>query len=332
MRPKDEYTPFRNVRTDMSGKDTLKVDSPIIDFGAHFYPEDVDTSGRPGDDVERLTGYDRVHDIESQLTEMNDAGVDGAVLSMPYFLGHDDENRTATANDVLLDCITDYEFLYGHASIPIAAGGHAAADEFERCLDNGFHSGGIDETDVELTDSEMEPVLEVANDTGAPLFVHVPLLPNIEYRFNAIFGREKELSQSICRVIHSGLLDQYPNLNLVYHHLGGNIASMLGRVHLHVDTDRWPGQETMKSYTEFKTQLEERIYVDTAGFFGYHAPIRTTLEEFPSSQVLFGTDYPWEPRDENELGSFVEAITESSTRTDAARILGGNALELLVNV
>ncbi|MGM0590430.1 MAG: amidohydrolase family protein [Halobacteriota archaeon] len=315
----------------MSGKSSLDVDGPIIDFGAHFYPEEADTSGRPGPEVEALTGYERIHDIETQVEEMHAAGVDGSVISMPYFLGHEDAEVTADANDILLDIIDPYEHLYGHASIPLVAGPQKAADEFERCLDNGYHSGGIDETDVALTDDEMKPVLEVANDTGAPIFIHVPHMPNIQYRFNAVFGRERELAQSICTVIHSGLLDEYPDLNLVYHHLGGNIASMLGRIHLHVDKGRWPLQDDMKSYPEFKQQLEERIYIDTAGFFGYHNPIRNALDELPATQVMFGTDFPWEPRDDEELSSFVEAITESATRQDAARVLGGNALDLMVN-
>jgi predicted TIM-barrel fold metal-dependent hydrolase len=316
----------------MSGKSMLDVEGPVIDFGAHFMPEEIDTSGRPGPEVEQRTGYDRIHDIETQVEEMHEAGVDGAVLSIPYFLGHEDVDRTANANDVLLDIIEDYEHLYGHAAIPIAGGSEKAAEEFERSLDNGYHSGGIDETDVQLVDEEMKPVLEVANETGAPLFIHVPHLPNVQYRFNAALGREFELCKSVCRVVHSGLLDEYPNLNLVYHHLGGNIAGMLGRLHLHIDEGRWPLQDEMKPFPEFKSALENRVFFDTCGYFGYHAPIRTALEELSPSQLLFGTDYPWEPRNADELESFVDTISESSTRDQAKEILGGNALDLLINV
>jgi len=74
-----------------------------------------------------------------------------------------------------------------------------------------------------------------------------------------------------------GILDDYPDLDLVFHHLGGNIASMMGCAHLHLDIGRWLGQEHVKPFEEFRTQLEERIYLDSAGFFGYHAPVRTTL-------------------------------------------------------
>lgn len=305
---------------------------PVIDFGAHYYPEDVDTSNRPGTSVEERTGYDRIHDLNTQITEMDDAGVDAMVHSMPYFLGHEDADRTAKANDVLLGDVNSHEEFYGLASIPIAAGGDAAATEFERCLDDGFHGGAVDETDIDLLDEQFEPVLEVADRTGAVIFVHVPHLPNVDYRLNATLGREHRLAESISRVVHSGLLDSYPNLKLVYHHLGGNIASMMGRIHLHADENRWPGQESMKTFDMFKRQLENRIYIDTCGFFGYHTPIRTALEEFPASQLLFGTDYPWEPRSADEISKFTEVITESTSKEAAADILGRNALDLLVNV
>lgn len=72
--------------------------------------------------------------------------------------------------------------------------------------------------------------------------------------------------------------------------------------------------------------------VDTCGFFGYHAPIETALEELPPSQLLFGTDYPWEPRDVDELAQLADSIAESSTQGGAEQILGGNALNLMVNL
>ncbi|MFB6130411.1 MAG: amidohydrolase family protein [Salinigranum sp.] len=309
-------------------------DVTVIDFAAHFYPTDVD---EPDSDVEQFSedefaGVARKSDPETVLAEMDEAGVDAMVYSNTDYMGHDDPEATADSNDALWATVDGYDEFYGLASLPVAASGEEAAAEFERCLDLGFHGGGLNETHVGLTDEEMEPVLEVADRTGAPLFVHIPDLPNVEYRHNAVFGREHAQQVSISSAIHGELYDSYPDLNVVWHHLGGNIAAMLGREHLHADPGRWPNQESMKSFAAFKADLEERVYVDTSGFFGYTAPVRIALEEFPSTQVLFGTDYPWEPRDAEELGWLVDSILESGTQTDAERVLGGNALDLLVNV
>lgn len=314
-------------------KHVIDDDLRVIDFGAHFYPEAVD---EPASDVEQsdedeFAGRARKSDAETQLAEMREAGVDAMVHSNTDYMGHDDVEETVASNDALAEHVNAHDEFYGLGAIPIGAGGEAAAAEFERCLDLGLNGGGLHETEVALTDAEMEPVLEVADRTGAPVFVHILNLPNVDYRHNAIFGREIGQQESISAAIHDGVLDRYPNATIIWHHLGGNIAAMLGRVQLHTDPGRWPLQEAMKSYTEFKAQLEERVYIDTSGFFGYTAPIRIALEEFPASQVLFGTDYPWEPRTGEELGRLADAITASGTYHDAERILGGNALELMVN-
>lgn len=313
-------------------KHRLSDDVTVVDFGAHFYPRSVDEADRAGSHQDDHTGHPRLHDPEAVVAEMRETGVDAMVLSNTNYLGHENAEQTATANDALIETVDAYDEFYGLAGIPSGAGGEAAAAEFERCLDLGFHGGGLDETHVALTDEDADPVLEVADRTGAPVLVHIPELPNVEYRLNATYGREHALQESVATAIHDGVFDRYPDVTLVWHHLGGNIAAMLGRTHLQVDAGRWPDQERMKSYEEFKATLEERVYVDTSGFFGYTAPIRIALEEFPSTQVLFGSDYPWEPRDAGEYGRLVDAVSDSATRADAERILGRNALDLLLDV
>ena len=102
-------------------------------------------------------------------------------------------------------------------------------------------------------------------------------------------------------------------------------------VALQLDPGRWPGQEAVTDYDEFKRSLEERIYLDTAGFFGYERPLRATFEELPASQILFGTDYPFGPRNKSELARLNEAIGETVSRADARRVRSENALDLLVD-
>jgi predicted TIM-barrel fold metal-dependent hydrolase len=310
-----------------------------IDFGAHLFPSatfpEPIAEGAVRDILE-----DRMHDPGRLLELYEAAGISHAALSQPFYMGHNDADAVAAANDALLDIIERYEQFYGLAAIPVSAGGPVAAEEFERALDAGYNGGALEtETNgVELTDESLDPIFEVAERTGAPILVHPKLHQSLhpdalsdEWRLNAIFGREAALSESISKVIHEGVLDRHPELNLVYHHLGGNIASMLGRVHLQLDDGRWPGQENLKPFDEFLEQLRSRIYLDTSGFFGYNAPLRTTLEEFPASNVLFATDYPFEPRDAAELREF-SASVEDVAPADADDILHQNAERLLINL
>jgi len=315
----------------------MSSDTPTVDFGAHLYVEESmppSLAESFADGPFATTGTDPA----TLLARYEEAGIDAAVLSQPYFMGHDDAAATAAANDALLDVVERHDEFYGLAAIPTEAGGEAAAAELERALDAGLHGGALETRsgDVRLPDDELDPVFSVADRAGAPLLVHPALSDSLrssvlddDYFLDRIFGREAALAASIAEVIHRGILDRYPDLPFVFHHLGGNIAGMMGRVHLQLDGGRWPGQEKLKPWPEFKRQLEDRVYVDTSGFFGYHAALQTTLSELPSSQVLFGTDYPFEPRTTAELREFVDVVESVASDRDAARIRGGNALDLL---
>ncbi|MGM0591676.1 MAG: amidohydrolase family protein [Halobacteriota archaeon] len=316
---------------------------PIVDFGAHF------TTPLPEALVERYSRIEQ-HDGEAVFTDIDavrdryaDAGVDAAVLSQPYYMGGADTDQIATANDALLDIVRRYEEFYGLAAIPVTAGGEAAAAEFERCLDAGYHGGAVEtKTDgVEVIHEELEPVFEVADRTGAPIMIHPKLNESLHpealsdhWQLNVVFGREAAMAECISKVIHEGVFDRYSNLNLVFHHNGGNIAAFLSRIEgslarVHrgeVDASY------LKTYEEFRHQFESRVYVDTAGYYGDPSAFRTTLEALPASSVLYATDFPYETLTPAAFQKIVDAIETVRGGAERDAILGGNALDLLVNV
>jgi predicted TIM-barrel fold metal-dependent hydrolase len=311
----------------------------IVDFAAHFHPESVFpepmvTSGL----ADRVGPALRDPDALDAIYER--AGYDRAVLSQPFYMGRSDVGRVAEANDALLDVVERYERFLGLAAIPVGAGGAAAAAEFERCLDRGYHGGGLETrtNGIELIDAELEPVFDVAASRDAPVFVHPKLDDSLSpdalddsYLMNAIFGREAALCESVCKVILAGVLEDHPGLDLVYHHTGGNVASMLGRVDLHLRPDWWPGMDHMPSREAFDRGLK-RIYVDTAGFAAYPEPVAAALEQFPSSNVLLGTDCPFEARSGEDVAAFAATVEDVAGPDAVDGVLGGNALDLLLNV
>lgn len=311
--------------------------SPIVDFAAHLHPSSVDGSGIFAF-IEAQVGVP-VHEDPERFAELYErVGIDYAVLSQPNYMGHGDAPETRAANDELLSVLADYDQFFGLAALPVAAGGDEAAAEFERCLAEGYHGGALETRSggIELTDRELEPVLEVADESGAPILVHPPIHDSLHpdvlddtWQLNAIWGRETALCESLFKVIHEGVLDRYPDLHLVYHHCGGGIAGMMGRIQLYLEGDRFPEKERLLDYAEFKRRLEERIYVDLSGHFGRPGVYRRTLEEFPSTRILFGTDFPYETRQPAEFDKLVSSVRETATITGSDRILGGNALELL---
>lgn len=315
----------------------------IVDFSTHLYPAEVFPEPE-WDSVAAMKNEFReivdplLTDPDAFVDRYRAAGVDTAVLSSPYYMGHHDPERTATANDALLEVVREYELFRGLAGIPVPAGGEAAAAEFERSLEAGFNGGALETKSrgVELVDADLEPVFEVAEAYDAPILVHPKLNDSLsedvlsdEWRLNATFGREVALSESITKVIHQGVLDRFPDLNLVYHHLGGNLPAMLGRVHLQLSEGRNPGGPHLKNSREFMRQLEERVYLDTSGFFNHSLPLRAALEKLPSTRILYGTDFPFEHRSAEEIRTGPELISDLASRTDSERVLAENAMDLL---
>lgn len=319
-------------------------DLTVIDFAAHchVYPDGVSY-----DAVDAELERPVYRDVDEYARYYEEAGIDGAVLSQTPFMGGDVVEEVRAANDALREGFVDRDTYFGLASLPTAAGGTEAAAEFERCLDAGFNGAGIETESgsVEIHDEKLDPVLEVANRTGAPLFVHPKLDDSVgadrlddAWLLNAVLGRDAALCSSLVTAIHTGVLDRFPDLNLVYHHLGGNVASALGRFHNQYEKfspEGWMGEdpgEPFKEYPEFLAQLEERIYVDTSGYYGYPGPLRNALEVFPTSQLLFGTDFPFETRTHEDFDDNVYPVIDQASRRDASAILGSNTLDLLVNV
>jgi predicted TIM-barrel fold metal-dependent hydrolase len=323
------------------------TDATIIDFGAHIHPDDPPENEFFHGFIERDLGEPVYRDLEAYTRRYEAAGLDGAALSQPYYMGQEDVDRVRHANDVLLEGIEGRENYHGLASIPTAAGGEAAAAEFERCLDRGMDGGAVETRSggIELHHEEAEPILEVADRTGVPVLVHPKLHDSVApdafddtWLLNATWGREAALATSIAKVIHTGVLDRYPNLNLVYHHTGGNVAGMLGRHHNQLEKfspREWAQakgeslEAPVKSFDAFQRQLEERIFVDTAGYYGYHNVLRSALMQFPTSQLLFGTDFPFETRTREDFEDMISVVEREAGTPDAERILGANALDLL---
>lgn len=317
-----------------------KMSGPTVDFGAHYHPTNPEPFEPYHDFIDEADGTPICSDSAAVLKRYNETGIDYAVLSQPYYMGHGDTDRVAGANDELLELIEENESLLGLAAIPTAAGGDAAASEFRRCLDNGYNGGAVETTSdgIDLLDEELQPVFEVANETGAPILVHPKLHDSLgegvlddTWRLNAIFGREVALASTICKLIHEGIYDEYPNLSLVFHHSGGNIASMVSRIRLQLDEGRWPGLDDLKSYREFESQLTSRVYIDSSGYFGDRAPFSSALDVFPASNVLLGTDFPYETRAAETFDRFIESFESECSDSDVEKILGRNAFDLLIN-
>ena len=316
-------------------------ETPVVDFGAHFYEPMPEAQRENIGGIEAYDGDAIGTDVDVLRARYAEAGVDAVVLSQPYHMGSSDLEATRVGNDGLLEVVTEHDDLYGLAAIPTAAGGPEAAQEFERALEAGYNGGALETNSdgIELCEDYMDPIFEVADEWGAPVLVHPKLNDSLgpgtldeHYALNTIFGREIAIAESISKVIHEGVYDRYEDLTLVFHHNGGNLAAFLGRIEGSLGRAHRGGNDDLKTFEEFREAFEERVYVDTAGYYGDAHQFRRTLEALPAVNMLYATDFPFETLSPSKFQEIVGAIEEVRGGHERDAILGGNALDLMVNV
>lgn len=126
----------------------------------------------------------------------------------------------------------------------------------------------------------------------------------------------------MCRLVFGGVLDKFPNLKIVTHHLGGMIPHFSERIRLFYDgvlsepdvygeaSDYFPVPLKKHPIEYFKS-----FYADTV-IGGNTAAIKCALDFFGVDHVVFATDYPFGPR-KGDL------FTESSIHSVRALELNG---------
>jgi predicted TIM-barrel fold metal-dependent hydrolase len=157
-----------------------------------------------------------------------------------------------------------------------------------------------------------------------------------------MLGWEFSLMVATVRLINSGLLDELPSLKIQVSHFGGGIARYLPRIRGLQDREK-SGTAQIPRHSRmprepFDHYLQHRLFYDCAGWSGPdHVAergaewMRLGLAELPSSQIVFGTDYPQAVRHDDEVVAYVKAVGALGPET--RKVLdGANAEKLIPNL
>jgi predicted TIM-barrel fold metal-dependent hydrolase len=297
----------------------------IIDFHIHYTPEVMvrDKLGPDGsprtlfiNDSPAYTFHDKLFRLEEHIGCMDRAGVDIAVLSSGAGLV-DDLKQCQMVNDRLKE--VEKRFLgrfLGLAHIP-PLGGKPSFHELERAVyELGFKGVAIPSVigKAELDVPELRPFYHEVNEMGLFIFVHPALSSSgnyFDYDLGRSVGREFQLVLTVIRLINGGILDEFPELNFLISHLGGGIAALMGRIEPYQDKLFWGtaghprhGKLPQKPFRDYL----DRLYFDTGGFFGNINAVKCALLEIKPENIVFGTDFPQEIRDETQIKGFVRDI------------------------
>ena len=318
----------------------------IVDFQHHFTPRELfkedlgqrrvlqyDETGAPS-----YTSHALLYDLDEHVRMMDAAGIDAAFLTSGAGMCAP-LDRSRFINDKTREAERRYPGRFIGAAHVHPLGGPDALGELARCAGDLGFPGVVVTSEVDglfLDAPESEPFWSEAARLGMFVFVHPALKLNYPQPFDAYdtarsVGREFSLIIATIRLINSGVLDRHPNLTIHMAHLGGGIASMLGRVRSYQDKEFWGTAGNARHGAlpdkDFDHYLRKRIVFDTAGFGGAPGALRTALVELPPERIVFATDYPQEIRSREAVRDFVNDVRGLGSAGE--RILSRNAGLLL---
>jgi aminocarboxymuconate-semialdehyde decarboxylase len=215
----------------------------------------------------------------------------------------------------------------GLGSVPLQAGGAAAAAELEHCVRKlGFkgvevlaHVGTR-----ELSDPLFEPFWAKAAALGAVVFIHPAGFTEPRrlgrFYFNNVIGNPLDTTIALHHLIFDGVLERYPDLKIVAAHGGGYLPAYFGRID-HAWGARSDAHGSLPKPPSFYLK---KIYLDAIVFTPEQ--LEALVRVFGVEKVLMGTDYPYDMGEYDPIGHI--ASVASFTAAERAAIAGGNARAL----
>lgn len=300
----------------------------IVDIHAHLWPP----AWRPGGKYEKPAGafapeiHRKITTPQALVDELQQNGVSLAVVTatIESLFGMDGAvplSALRQANDWLAALSREYRTLTGFAAIDAFAGEEAAREAERAIVDLGLSGLVIDSSrdGKFIADPAVRPTLEVAARHKVPVFVHPVAHPNAEFlikgagNLGTSLGRGLMNGVAFLSIIQSSLLDELPDLHLIFATLGLGAIVQAARGGMYGRAERVTGRRP-------------NIYFDTMG----HDPdiIRTLTRFFGAERVLAGTDWPI-------LAALnADALRQSQAQAglneqEARLVAGGNARRLL---
>jgi uncharacterized protein len=291
--------------------------------------------------IEKPKGYvvlnyaENQYSSSEQIKDMNDAGIDKAVLRLPCWQEWVDLNVCKQINDLL------YQHLKLHPGRFLAMAVVPPWDtrddikELERCIkDLGFsgvqmaaHYGTL-----YLDEEEFKPYFKVINQLGVPVIVHhTPIAVDnnsiVKYtNLRRQYGRCQDQTTAVGRELFSGMFDEFPNLRLIHSMLGGGFFAFVNML-----APQRTGKDAVDRFEtdaeKIHQYLDKNIFFDVSGAVQWGKPqLECAVKVLGSRHILYGSSYPIR-RDWFAQG--VKAVNDLDiSEKEKSLILSENAKEL----
>jgi predicted TIM-barrel fold metal-dependent hydrolase len=227
-------------------------------------------------------------------------------------------------NDYTQQLVRDYRGRFGHfAALPLPD-----TDGSLREIEYAFETLKADGIGLWTSyadkwpgDPVFAPVYEELNRRKAVIFIHSAppiccraLQPGV---IDSVVEYDFDIARAVVSFLKSDSFRRYPNIRFIFPHSGGTLPVLANRV-----TESLPDKRSEQATAELMEEVKG-IYFDVA-HATYPAPLSALTKVVPTSQILFGSDYPIVPLPVSEGPldhfGFSESDLQAINRGNAERL------------
>src|ERR1700729_3659814 len=287
----------------------------------------------PQTNAQDLIGYREFYDLEYAMPKSREDGVTLSLASnggeVEWFARDMLKVSTGDALKTLNDEYLEISDRYPGEFVP-TANAHALEEACRPIVDEMIRQGGAKTISVAssygdgagrvfLDSPKAEWLWEFAEANDIVVHIHPPMQSIghevlMQYRLNEAVGRPFDSTVNVARMIASGVFDRHPKLQVLIVHMGGGLASIVGRLEFnwHLNYNGIKNPPAGKPYTNKRSPFDyfkTNILVDTMGFSAIG--VRAAIELCGVDRVVFGSDFGPVPYGIKEQVQSVEEVLPS---------------------
>jgi aminocarboxymuconate-semialdehyde decarboxylase len=271
--------------------------------------------------------------VEVRLRDMDESGVDVQLVSptstQHYYWAEGDlaEQIVLMQNEGIAElCASQPQRFLGLGTVALQ-NPSLAAEQLEHAV-NRLGLRGVEISTYingkDLGDPSFERFWAKVEELNCMIFIHpfgTTLGPRLnQYYLSNIIGQPIETTIALSHLIFGGVLDRYPGLRLLAAHGGGYLPSYIGR-----SNHAWHARPDSRTCLRPPGEYLQQIWFDHLVY--EPESLRHLIKEVGSSQVVIGTDYPFD-MGHYDICGLIDAVDGLSDE-EKANILFANAEQLL---
>ncbi len=268
-------------------------------------------------------------DVTAKVADMDAARIRTTMLSIndpgPELFGSDGVKVARLAHDFIADVMRAHPSRFiGLATLPLQDM-DASLQELERCVNKLGFRGILLYSNLDghwPDEPRYRPLFRRAEEIGVPILLHPAYPTTFEqtngYEMAPTLGLMFDTSIALTRIILSGMLDEFPRLDLVCPHVGGTVPYLVGRMDHQTQVLKRGADHIRKPPSEYL----RNIWLDAVS--PLPQAIKYGCDFVGTDRMLYSSDHPWV--DPKLIANCVQQLKFSAT--DEQKIFSGNAKRL----